>query len=240
MSMSGRIVFVMPAYEEEACIESVVRRAFTYYPDACVAVVNDRSPDDTGRRARVAGAVVIDMPFNSGYGAALHTGLCWAQRRQAEIVITLDADGQHDPREICHLLDPVQSDKADLVLGSRYREDGAQYPVPATRRAGSWLFAQVTSALIGKRITDPTSGFQCMNRKALDLFCSVDDFPEKTPDADLILLAHLSGLRVQEVAVRMYADQGAGSMHGLWKSLSYAPKMLVAMAGVLLAGQRVR
>jgi glycosyltransferase involved in cell wall biosynthesis len=230
--------FVIPAHNEAINVGGVVARSIAEYPDARVVVVNDGSTDSTSQVARDAGATVVELPFNSGYGVALHTGLRWAAMHRAEVVVTLDADGQHDPLEVRKLLWPVGSGEADMVVGSRYLAKGALYNVPLIRRLAAGAFAILVSLLMRRRITDPTSGFQCLNAKALKLFVEMNDFPEKTPDADLLLYAHLQGTRIREVAVNMYADQGGDSMHGVIKSLFYTPKMLVAMAGVLLTRSR--
>jgi hypothetical protein len=121
-----------------------------------------------------------------------------------------------------------------LALGSRYLEGASCYWVPLARRMGAWIFAKTVSALAHKTITDPTSGFQCMNSKVLNLYASLSDFPEKTPDADLILYAHFNGCQITEVPVAMYADEGNDSMHGFFKSILYTPKMLVAIVGIVL------
>lgn len=233
--MRERLHFVIPAHNEAACIAGVVETIGAQFPDARIAVVNDGSTDATSRIARKAGATVIDMPFNTGYGVAVHTGLRWAHAQNATVVVTLDADGQHDPAEAHRLIEPVVSGAADLVIGSRYKQNGAQYCVPFARRAVSWLMALGTSMLTRHEITDPTSGFQAHGPKALQMFAAMKDFPESTPDADMIVYAFRQGLRVQEVAVRMYADRGEGSMHVGLKTLLYCPKMLFALVGVLAA-----
>ena len=198
-------------------------------------VANDGSGDRTAEEARSAGAHVIDLPFNSGYGVALSTGLIWAYRNGAELVVTEDGDGQHDAQEALRLVEPVLNGDADLVLGSRYAKGSACYHVPFTRRLGSMLFAVLLSVLSRTRITDPTTGFQCLNRKALKLLAELPDFPERTPDADIILYAFRRGLRIAEVPVAMYADVSNDSMHSLSKSLFYVPKMLVSMLSVILS-----
>ncbi|MGA2186659.1 MAG: glycosyltransferase family 2 protein [Bryobacteraceae bacterium] len=231
----GALFVVIPAYNEAKTVGRVVQKVQTCLPHARVLVVNDGSRDNTGRAAREAGAWVIDLPVNMGYGVALQTGLMFAHRNRAEYVVTLDADGQHDPADIPQLLAPVASALADIALGSRYLEGGARYAVPIARRLGSWLFAGLASALMHCKITDPTTGFQCLNATALGLCVSLPDFPEKTPDVDMILYAHFHGCRIREVPVPMYEDEGHDSMHGFVDSLFYAPKMILAVIGIVLA-----
>jgi glycosyltransferase involved in cell wall biosynthesis len=229
---------VIPAYNEAASVGRVIQGILSLFPEAGIIVVDDGSVDGTAAAALHAGAKVVRMPFNSGYGVALQTGLRWAGQHGARCVVTLDADGQHDPRELSAILEPVLAGRADIAIGSRYLAGGASYRVPLARRLGAWAFAKIVSALTRSRITDPTSGFQCLNAVAVGLYADLEDFPEMTPDADMLLYAHLRGLRICEVPVSMYADEGRDSMHGFLRSFFYAPKMMVAMAGVLLHGGR--
>jgi len=231
----GQLHFVIPAHNESGSVGKVVREALTLYPQAFVVVVDDGSSDQTAVNAQNAGARVVSLPFNCGYGAALQAGLVYAERRNASQVVTLDADGQHDPGEIAHLLVPLENDAADIVIGSRYLDHGAQYRVPFARRAGAMAFSALVSSITGRHVTDPTSGFQAMNAGALSVIARLCDFPEKSPDADLLVYSHRRGLRLAEVPVKMYADTGCDSMHGFLRSLFYVPNMLIALTGVLLS-----
>ena len=178
--------------------------------------------------------------MNSGYGVALQTGLLWAYRNGADLAVTLDADGQHDPAELPRLVEHVLDGTADLTLGSRYLNGGARYKVPFLRRLGSRFFACLVTRLIRKRITDPTTGFQAMNRKVLRLYATLPDFPEKTPDANLIVYASLRHVRIMEIPVVMHADQGPGSMHGTLGSIFYVPRMTISVLSNLIGGWRHR
>ncbi len=225
---------VIPAFNEERSIAKVIHRVRSIFPQAHIAVVNDGSRDETAVRAHSAGATVLNLPFNCGYGVALHTGLLWAYREGAELVLAQDADGQHDAVEALKLVAPVASGEADLVLGSRYLENAVRYRVPISRRFGSWVFARTVSSLTGLPLTDPTTGFQAMNRKTLRVYAELADFPARTPDADLILYAKRSGCRILEKSTAMYEDESNDSMHGLLKSLFYVPNMFVSLLGMLL------
>jgi hypothetical protein len=225
----------MPAHNEGAVIASVIHGVRMVLPDAKIIVVNDGSIDDTSSEATAAGAQVIDLPFNCGYGVALHTGLTRALRLSADMVITCDADGQHEPTSIRVLMQPIASGEADLALGSRYLPDSVSYRVPLLRRVTSHCLAWLLSLIAGQRFTDSTTGFQCMNRKTLQRFVTLKDFPEHTPDADLILYAVMTGCRVKEVAVTMHHDQRGDSMHGALKSMFYVPKLFTSILSILLA-----
>ena len=228
---------LIPAYNEEKSIGQVIRKLKGNFPLAQITVINDGSTDHTSSIAKDAGARVINLPVNMGYGVSLHTGMLWAMRKQAGIVVTMDADGQHEPDDVIKLVEPVANQQVDLVLGSRYLPESSSYPVPPSRRLGSMFFAQVISWLTHQRFTDPTTGFQCMNSKGLSMLANLADFPEKTPDADIILFASLQKLRIIEIPVTMHADESGDSMHGLLKSLFYVPNMLTAILGVYLAGR---
>jgi glycosyltransferase involved in cell wall biosynthesis len=228
------IYAVVPAYDEERSVGRVVRELRQSIPAIEVIVVNDGSHDKTEMEARAAGAYVLSLPENGGYGAALQTGLRHAFAQGAEFVVTLDADGQHDPAEVPLLLAPVLDGVADLALGSRYLGRSAGYRVPRLRRAGSWFFARIATALAKQPITDPTTGFQAMNRKVLASYAGWRRFPRRTPDANLLLYASRLGHRIIERPVVMHADEGPGSMHGTLRSAAYPVQMLSSILAVLL------
>jgi len=228
------VYVVMPAFNEDRVIASIIHRVRETLPDAHVVVINDGSGDQTASVATAAGARVVNLPFNCGYGVALQTGLTYAFRAGADIVITMDSDGQHDPGSIEPLMKPVRKGESDLVLGSRYLPQSVSYRVPALRRIVSRCLSLLLTLITGQRLTDTTTGFQCMNRKTLERFVTLKDFPEKTPDADLILYAVMTGARVCEVPVTMHEDRGGESMHGAFKSMFYIPKLFTAIVSVLL------
>jgi glycosyltransferase involved in cell wall biosynthesis len=228
------VYVVIPAHNEGRVVGSVVQRVRESLPGAAVVVVDDGSRDDTGERAAAAGARVVTLPFNCGYGVALLTGLTAVFRAGAPTVVTMDADGQHDPASLGAILKPVCDGEADLVLGSRYLPGSVSYPVPLLRRVVSWGLSWFLTLFAGQRLTDTTTGFQCMNRATLGLFVTLRDFPEKAPDADLILYAVMAGARVREVPVTMHMDQGGDSMHGAIKSMFYVPKLATAVLSVRL------
>jgi glycosyltransferase involved in cell wall biosynthesis len=191
-----------------------------------VVVIDDGSPDETAREARAAGASVVSHPYNLGYGSALHTGYCFAWRHGYERVLQMDADGQHEAAMLPRLLAALDAG-ADVALGSRYLE-GAAPPSSLARRIGTRLFAWIATRWIGSRITDPTSGFQGLSRRALESVVH-DGFPEDYPDTDVLVAHHRAGLRLVEVPVRMHARQGGLSMHRGARIAYYGYKMLLTL-----------
>ena len=184
--MTDPLLVLIPAHNEGSRIGRVIDGIFDHRPEAEVLVIDDGSSDDTERVARAHGARTIRHPFNLGYGAALHTGYHYALRRNSSRLVQMDGDGQHDPASLDALLDGLDRG-ADVVVGSRYREGNA----PRTSLLRLWasrMFAWIVTRWTGVRITDPTSGFQAMSRRAIREVAR-DSFPEDYPDAD-VLIAH--------------------------------------------------
>lgn len=224
---------MIPAYNEAGRIGKVVSSAKCVLPKATLLVVDDSSSDNTDREAREMGAIVVRHPINLGYGAALHTGFVFALRHNFDILLQMDGDGQHLASELPKLLEPILSDQVDLVIGSRYLDGRCEYDCGIVRRIGQKIFEWIALVATRKRFTDPTSGFQGMGLRAVKFF-SGDDFPDDYPDADVLLMAHYAGLRVQEVSVRMESRCDGQSMHSGLKPLYYVAKMLFSIFLVIL------
>ena len=223
--MSARLI-VIPAYQEATRLAGVLEAIAHAGLDCDVVVVDDGSRDATSLVAARAGARVLRHPFNLGYGAALQTGYKYALERGASIVVQLDADGQHDPAEIPRLLAPVEAGDLDLVVGSRFLGRG-DYRMGALRSLGRRIF-QAIARLAGLRVSDPTSGFQAMNRRVLEIYAR-DFFPADYPDVDVLLTAWRNGLRVGERPVSMNAGSRASTLHGGLRSVYYVYKMLLSL-----------
>ncbi len=225
------VAVIIPAYNEAGLIASTIKgiRKFT---DADIIVVSDGSTDNTVNEARAAGALAIELPFNLGYGAALQTGFKYALRRGYEFAIQMDADGQHDPSSIKTLIDPVVNDEFDVAIGSRF-SGGGGYRAPFVRRMGMYFFGFITSIITGRKITDPTSGFQALNKKVMEFYAS-EAYPVDYPDADVIIMLHRKGFRFKEVPVVMH-NAAKRSMHGgVVKPVYYIFKMLLSIFVTLL------
>jgi len=218
-------VIVIPAYEEGARLGGVLEAVARAGLDCEVVVIDDGSRDATSRVAARAGARVLRHPFNLGYGAALQTGYKYALERGAELLVQLDADGQHDPAEIPLLLAPVERGELDLVVGSRFLGRG-DYRMGTLRSLGRRAFQSI-ARLAGLRVSDPTSGFQAMNRRVLEIYAR-DFFPADYPDVDVLLAAWRNGLRVGELPVSMRAGTRSSTLHGGLRSVYYVYKMLLS------------
>ncbi len=229
-----RLLVVLPALNESGRIGRVVR-SVREIGLADVLVVDDGSSDDTAAEARAAGATVASHAVNLGYGSALQTGYRWALRHGFDAVLQLDADGQHDPSSIPVLLDALA--QADVVVGSRFLGGGSYRP-PFSRLVGMKLFGLIASLLCGKRVTDPTSGYQAISRRALEFYAH-ERYPIDYPDADVLAMLVRSGLRLAEVPVTMRTSPPGKSMHaGLLKPLYYVFRMCLALALVPLRNEK--
>lgn len=162
--LTDRIWIVIAAYNEGAVIADVVRSliATGYY----VVVVDDGSRDDTASQARRGGAHVLRHPVNRGQGAALQTGMRYALRNDADILVTFDADGQHSADDVARLVRPIVDRSADIVLGSRFLEHAAH--VPLARRILLRVAVTFTRLVSGVRLTDTHNGFRAMSRRAAE------------------------------------------------------------------------
>jgi glycosyltransferase involved in cell wall biosynthesis len=218
---------IIPAFNEESVIEETLAELHKF---ACKAiVVNDGSRDETAARAKKAGATVLTHAANLGYGAALKTGFTFALRYYKEpYLMAFDADGQHDPAFLQPLLDPLRAGGTDYAIGSRFLS-GVSKTTPAARKIGSRVFSIATSAVIGQKITDPTSGMIALTRGVAKVFAS-KFFPFDYPDADVLIMLSRMGFRIREVPVVMRAARRPGSMHaGLLRPAYYIMKMGVSM-----------
>lgn len=224
--MSARPCVVMPAFNEAVRLPPLLAELARVRPDLDCIVVDDGSHDATAAVAATAGARVLRHPFNLGYGAALQTGYKEALRRDAPWIVQMDADGQHLPMELEALVGALAGGDCDVVLGSRFLEPSG-YEMGAARSIGRDLFRSVARRA-GLRVTDPTSGFQALSRRALELYAG-DWFPSDYPDVDVLLAATRAGLVVREVPVRMAPGARASTLHSGWKPLYYVYKMLLSI-----------
>ena len=224
---AGRIVAVVPAYNESGAVGRVVDEIRAVSPEMEVVVVDDASTDETAAVAEARGATVLRLPFNVGIGGAVQTGFRYALEQGFERAVRLDGDGQHDASELQKLLEPLERGEADLVIGSRFVDDGASYRPPFARRLGIRAFARLVSLLGGQRVTDTTSGFIALDRAGIELFAR--EYPHDYPEVEATLVALRSGLRLSQVQVEMRERETGTSSITFVRSLYYIVKVLLAL-----------
>ena len=194
-----RVCAVIPAYNEEAHVADVVRGVREQGLD--VMIVDDCSSDATPSRAREAGAELVRHEVNKGKGEALRTGFARAMELGYDAVLTLDADGQHDPKEVPRFLNAAP--RADIVLGSRMAEVST---MPRVRLWSNLFSSWVVSRLAGTKITDSQSGYRLLKRNVIEGI----DYSASRFDAEseILVEACRMGFRLVEVPVStIYADE---------------------------------
>jgi len=192
------IVAGIPAYNEEKTIAKVILIAQRYVD--VVVVCDDGSLDLTADIAQRLGAIVIRQEKNMGYGAAIQALFEKARKLNADLLLTLDADGQHDAKEIPKLIQPILENKADIVIGSRFLQP--KNGMPLYRRFGVKVLTKITSGSKGKGVlTDAQCGFRAYNRKAIESLVLDED--GMGVSAEVLLKAGALGLVVTEVPVEV-------------------------------------
>jgi glycosyltransferase involved in cell wall biosynthesis len=220
-SATKPLLVIVPACNEAVNLPWVLRPLLDRQ-GADVLVVDDGSTDDTAATASAMGVSVISHGANRGYGAALVSGYAHAQRAGYPFVVQMDADGQHDPRQIDRLLAPLERGEADVVVGSRMAPGGGHSASPA-RLVGILFFAWLGRRLTGRQITDPTSGFIAMNVRGMAFLSQ--NTPDDFPDLNVLVALHRAEIRTMEVPVTMAARRaGESQLRGL-RPLMYVPKM---------------
>lgn len=221
-----RGIAIVPAYNEALNIGRVVDELRVFDPEFAVVVISDGSSDRTAEVAAEHGAHVIRLPFNLGIGGAVQTGFRYAWEHGYELAVRCDGDGQHDPAELPKVLAPVLAGEADICVGSRFT--GAEgYRSSVTRRIGIRLLALVVSAIARQRVTDTTSGFQALNRRALGLFAG--DYPHDYPEVEGMVMTIRHRLRLREVPVTMREREHGSSSITALRSIYYMAKVFTAL-----------
>jgi glycosyltransferase involved in cell wall biosynthesis len=222
-----RRVAIVPAFNEEGCIADVIAEIRAFDPGLEVVVIDDGSVDGTSRAAQAAGAHVLKLPYNLGIGGAVQTGFRYAHENGFDLAVRVDGDGQHDPAQLGAVIEPVLRDEVDIAVGSRYLAASGGYRSSMSRRMGIRVLASTVSILTRQRITDPTSGFQALNRKAIRLFAA--DYPHDYPEVEALVMVIRHRLRFAEVPVAMRPRAAGRSSIRALSSVYYMVKVLLAL-----------
>ena len=198
--LGAPLAIVIPAYNEEPTVADVVAEIPSEAAglQTEVIVVVDGSADATAQRAAAGGALVCDVPVNRGQGAALRLGYWLARTRGAEVIATIDADGQYEPDELGRVVEPILAGNADFVSGSRRL--GAELTTDPVRHLGVLVFGALFSLMVGSRVTDPACGLRAMRA---DLTAAVTLEQPQYQASELMISAALNGFRLAEVPTTM-------------------------------------
>ncbi|RJP80144.1 MAG: glycosyltransferase family 2 protein [Desulfobacteraceae bacterium] len=209
---------IIPAYNEGGNIANVIQE-IKKVTDVDLFIIDDGSKDHTKKMAKQAGAYVISHPFNMGYGVALQTGYKFALRNNYDILLQIDGDGQHIPDMIPEFFKKIESGECDVLIGSRFLGKGGYNP-RLLKKIGIFLFKVIIRLINNARITDPTSGYQCMTKEVFRIFTD-DSFPCDYPDTNIIVRLHRMGFIVKELPVTMRENPEGRSMHKGTLTLMY-------------------
>ncbi len=237
MTGRGRVLLLIPAFNEEASIGHVVVEARQVMPGIDVLVANDCSTDSTAQVARGVGAQVITVPHHLGLGGVLQAGYRLAYELGYDYVVRIDGDGQMDPRDIPTILETLRASGVEMVIGSRYLErDGGHTSV--ARSVGIRFFRAVLRPILGKPVMDPTSGFVGVNRRALEVFSN--SFPLEYPEIEALVVLRRRAFHFLEVPCRIRPRRAGLSTITPLKSVYYIVHVLLGVLVNILKFERHR
>ena len=223
------LLAIVPAYNEAGAVAGTIADVRRHAPGFDIVVVDDGSTDVTAEIARRSGARVLQLPFNVGIGGAVQAGYVYAAENGYQVAVQVDGDGQHDARCLPVMLRHLRSrPELNMVTGSRFlAADGRGYRSSASRRLGIRIFGRILSMVVGRPVTDPTSGLRMTDRRGIELFAR--DYPHDYPEVEAVLLLHHHRLEADEVPVRMRERQAGVSSINASRSIYYMVKVLLAI-----------
>jgi glycosyltransferase involved in cell wall biosynthesis len=217
-----KIIVCIPAYNEEKNIGNVVRKARNHADE--VIVCNDGSTDNTAKIAQDQGASVINHPKNYGYGKSIRTLFEKALERKADIIVTIDSDGQHNPAQIPDIIEPILKNGFDIVIGSRFIGNKPAVRIPFYRTLGIKTITKFTRHASYKNLTDAQSGFRGYSKHALQMMNLLEDGMQIS--TEILLRAGSNRLSITEVPVTISYDVENSSTHNF---LSHGIRVLFSV-----------
>lgn len=233
MSKGSKTLTIIPAYNESENIQKVLDELKQDFSETDILVINDCSKDNTKEIVQANNVNCITNVFNLNYAYAVQTGIKYAKKYDYDYCLMFDGDGQHIAKEAKKLLDKIKESNCDIVIGSRYLEKG-NYNAPKLRRIGTSFFTWLIKLSCHTKISDPLSGFQVINKRVIDKYSKMGEYPE-FPDANLIIEMLLDGYSIEEVSVKMRNREFGESMHGgIIKPIKYMIVMLYTIVILIL------
>ncbi|MBQ1821871.1 MAG: glycosyltransferase family 2 protein [Lachnospiraceae bacterium] len=216
---------IIPAYNEEGAILKTVRDIEAKAGSFDYVVINDCSKDHTRQILEENGLNHVNLPMNSGIGAAVQTGYIYAAENGYEMAIQVDGDGQHDAAFLERMAEILEESDANMVIGSRFiKNEGFQST--GLRRLGIRFFTWWIKRLTGEVVTDPTSGMRLADRKVIELFAK--DYPRDYPEPETAVTVLKAGYKIKEIPVEMRARESGKSSISMKKSIYYMIKVPLA------------
>ena len=233
-SMSEKkLCIIIPCHNEEKVIGNLILQASKEFPDAEIVAIDDCSIDNSRKIIReTKKAICLDLPVNLGIGGAIQTGIMYAKENNFSYLVRIDGDGQHPVSEIRKVLAPIFSGEADMSIGSRFisssTDHTSNFKSTPIRRLGIHVFRFLNRLIIGRTITDSTSGFRAYNRKLIEYLA--DNYPSfDYPEPEEITLLGINGYEITEVSVNMQERQHGSSSINALRSVYYMIKVVFAI-----------
>ena len=222
----SKVLLIIPAYNEEESLRSLIEEIKAVCPEVDYLVVNDCSSDDTERLLEELGANYISLPCNMGIGGAVQSGYRYAAQNGYDIAIQIDGDGQHDVRFVKDMVKLIEDKQADVVIGSRFI-DKEGFQSSQARRIGIRILSMLIRLICGAKVKDVTSGFRAVNRRFIELFA--ENYPDDYPEPEVLVTAKLYGAVINEVPVVMRERTTGKSSINLKRSIYYMIKVSLAI-----------
>ena len=217
---------IIPAYNEAENLLQLVQDIQSEYPTYDYVVINDGSNDDTKKICKHHLYSCIHLPINSGIGVAVQTGYKYAYDNGYDIAVQIDGDGQHGIEYLSRVIEPIESGKADIVIGSRFIEKKG-FQSSAIRRTGISFLSNLIFICTGKRIKDVTSGYRAVNKRFIDVYAN--DYSRDYPEPEAIVTGVMHGAVIEEIPVEMKERRSGVSSINLGKSVYYMIKVTLAI-----------
>ena len=222
----NKLLIASPAFNEESTLEQVINKCYATFPEAEVLVVNDCSTDGTLKLLGNLGTRYLSLPFNLGVGGAMRAAFCYAREEDFDMLVQVDADGQHDPSNIKILLEEI--DSFDVIIGSRFLLAN-EYEMEWSRKFAINSVSSFLMLLLKIKITDPTSGFRVSNRRAIELFSETYPIEYLGDTVGSIVQGSMFGLKFGECSTSMYQRQGGQPSQGKIKSIAHLIRTLLSI-----------
>lgn len=217
------LLIIIPAYNEEENIERVVDNLIEHYPQYDYVVVNDGSSDHTADICRKRGYRLLDLSTNLGLAGGFQAGLMLADRMGYDYAVQLDGDGQHDPKYIAAMLEQMQRNQDDIVIGSRFVTEKKP---GGLRMLGSNIIQLAIRMTTGQTIHDPTSGMRLFNRSMIHAFANSLNYG---PEPDTVSYLIRTGAKVEECQVEMQERIAGTSYLNFSRSIEYMTRMCLSI-----------
>lgn len=238
---NNKILFIIPAYNEEKCIANTCKSILEYNKKNKTkydyVIINDGSTDNTEEVLKENNLNHIRLINNLGIGGAVQTGYKYALENGYDIAIQFDGDGQHDVGSADKIITPIIKDEADMVIGSRFIDsESSDFKSSGARRLGIKAISSIIKLKTGKKIYDTTSGFRAVNSDILNQFAK--DYPTEYPEPISTVKMINTGYKVTEIPVKMHERKTGKSSIGSWKNVYFMINVFLSI--LLMKGTKIK